>query len=70
MVRKTRIPALACTCEICGYPWYSISKTLPDACPNRECRSREWNGVKVRRKRDKIDLPKPPRIRGNDDDNF
>jgi hypothetical protein len=74
MIRKTRIPALECTCEIpeCGHRWYSISKKLPEACPNRECRSREWNGPKKRvvKPKTSIELPKPVRIKGGEDDEF
>ena len=58
-------------CDQCAYDWYSLAKRLPDCCPNRECRSREWNGVKIKRKPERgpaIQLPKPKRIKGEDED--
>jgi hypothetical protein len=61
MMEKVTIPARLCTCDVCGYgPWYSIAKKKPEACPNRKCRSREWNGAKGRPKGvQAINLPKP-----------
>ncbi len=56
-------------CNECAYDWYSISKRLPDCCPNRDCRSREWDGVKKKRKpapKPRITLPKPNRIRSEE----
>ena len=53
-------------CDVCLLEWYSIAKRLPDCCPNRDCRSREWNGKKKKRKpalKPRIELPKPKRIR-------
>jgi len=60
-------------CNLCTWDWYSIGTRKPDCCPNRECRSREWNGVKKKRKpapKPKIELPKPRRIREDFDDEF
>jgi ribosomal protein L37E len=61
-------------CNLCDYDWYSIAKRIPDSCPNRDCRSREWNGKKKKRipaPKPKIELPKPTRKRIEDvDDEF
>lgn len=60
-------------CDLCLRDWYSIASRLPDACPNRDCRSREWNGVKKKRKpalKPKIILPKPKRIKQRGDDEY
>lgn len=78
ILARTKIPALSLKCDICGYsgsktrPWYSISRKLPEACPNRKCRSREWNGPKKRtvKPKTKIELPKPIRIKGGEDEEF
>src|ERR1700722_2322184 len=72
VIRKTRIPALACTCDVCSYRWVSINKKEPEFCPNRECRSREWNGPKKRvvKPKTRIELPKPIKIRGGESDEF
>jgi ribosomal protein L37E len=58
-------------CDLCVYDWYSIAKRLPDCCPNRDCRSREWNGKKQKRRptpKPRIELPKPNRIRTDEYD--
>lgn len=74
MIRKTRIPAWECRCEVCNWPhdrkkpWYSVGQKLPDCCPNPECRSREWNGKKSKTIKPNIALPKPIRVRAQDDD--
>ena len=60
-------------CDLCLRDWYSIASRLPDACPNRKCRSREWNGVKKKRKpapKPKIELPKPRRMKQGEDDEY
>ena len=60
------VPGKSLQCDACGFPWVSIASRLPDCCPNRDCRSREWNGKKKKRKpapNPKIVLPKPNRIR-------
>ena len=60
-------------CDLCLRDWYSIASRLPDACPNRDCRSREWNGVKKKRtpaKKPRIELPKPRRIKNVEDDGY
>jgi hypothetical protein len=68
------VPGKKLQCDACGFPWVSISSRLPDCCPNRDCRSREWNGKKQKRKptpKPRIVLPKPQRIRTEDvDDEF
>jgi hypothetical protein len=61
-------------CNVCLREWYSIASRLPECCPNRECRSREWNGVKKKRipaPKPRINLPKPQRIKTEEfDDEF
>lgn len=78
------VPGKSLKCDACGWPdvegrkhpkpWVSIGDRLPDACPNRKCRSREWDGKKKKRKpavKPKITLPKPNRIRTQEiDDEF
>ena len=59
-----QLEAKVLQCNECGWPhdrskpWYSIAKRLPKECPNRRCRSKEWNGQKPR-KPPMIKLPKP-----------
>ncbi len=73
MIRKVQIEALECRCNLpdCpskGEPWFSLGKRPPIACST--CKSREWNGVKKRRKpapKIVIDLPKPVRVRSLED---
>lgn len=69
MIRRTRIPAIRCQCEVCGHVWYSIARKLPESCANLKCRSREWNGKKKRVTKPKvrIELPKPAKVRDYDD---
>ena len=61
-------------CDACMIEWVSIvASKLPDACPNRECRSREWNGKKKKRTpapkpKIEIELPKPRRTKWVDED--
>ena len=60
------VPGKSLKCDACSFTWVSIASRLPDACPNRDCRSREWNGKKKKRKpalKPRIELPKPKRIR-------
>ncbi len=62
-------------CDACMVEWVSIASRLPDACPNRECRSREWNGKKKKRKpalkqKFGIELPKPRRIKNVENDEY
>ena len=60
-------------CDLCLQDWYSIAAKLPTNCPNRDCRSREWNGKKTKRKPLRgpaITLPKPNRIKQEMDDEF
>ena len=68
------VPGKSLQCDVCLLKWVSIvASKLPDACPNRECRSREWNGVKKKRKpapKPKIELPKPRRIKPAEDDGY
>jgi hypothetical protein len=60
MMEEVTIRAKHCRCEVCGHLWYSIAKKKPEACPNRKCRSREWNGAKGRPNGvQAIVLPKP-----------
>ena len=60
-------------CNLCTWDWYSIGTRKPDCCPNRECRSREWNGKKQKRKpaqKPKIELPKPRRTKQGEDEEY
>lgn len=71
MIQDVTIPARLLTCEICTYSWVSIMRNrLPSHCQNRECRSREWNGVKIKKLPDRkpqVVLPKPVKIRQVDE---
>lgn len=70
------VPGKSLQCDVCLLKWVSIvASKLPDACPNRDCRSREWNGVKKKRKpaakpKIVIELPKPRRIKNVEDDGY
>lgn len=67
------VPGKSLQCDACKIQWVSIASKLPDACPNRECRSREWNGVKKKRKpapKPKIVLPSPRRMKTGEDDSY
>jgi hypothetical protein len=68
------VPGKKLQCDACKYIFVSIASRLPDCCPNRDCRSREWNGKKQKRKptpKPRIVLPKPQRIRTDEyDDEF
>ena len=67
------VPGKSYACDVCKYPWVSISNRLPDACPNRECRSREWNGKKTKRKPARglaIEFPKPKKIKKGEDEDY
>jgi hypothetical protein len=81
MIKDITIPARLCTCEAllkdgtpCSYFWITLlaPPRLPSTCQNRECRSREWNGVKERRveKKPVVILPKPNKVRKGDEDDF
>jgi predicted Zn-ribbon and HTH transcriptional regulator len=39
--KRTKIAALACTCERCGHEWTSIGRGLPTVCAR--CKSRSWD---------------------------
>ena len=52
-----------CTCDRCHHSWASITPHLPVMCPNRQCRTREWNGKKLVSHVNEIALP-APRKRG------
>jgi hypothetical protein len=67
------VPGKSLQCDACKYIFVSIANRLPDACPNRKCRSREWNGHKVKRKpapKPKIELPRPNRIKQGEDEDY
>jgi len=76
MIRVVQVFAYECICEVpgCprnGEPWLSIAKRPPSVCTT--CKSREWNGKKIKRKpakAPKIDLPKPVKVREAYDDEF
>ena len=71
ILRDVMVPGKELQCDACKNIWISISRALPDCCPNRECRSREWNGKKkrVRKARTRIELPKPTKIKWTEEDN-
>lgn len=65
------VPGKSLQCDACGFKWVSIASRLPACCPNRDCRSREWNGKKIKRKPKRgpaIELPKPKRVKGADEE--
>lgn len=72
MIRQVTVPALECTCGICGHVWHSLAPPSrpPLWCANSLCRSREWDGSKVRRKPRRparapaVVLPRPQKVRG------
>jgi len=67
------VPGKSLRCNVCKHIWISIASILPPCCPNPDCRSREWNGKKTRRKPRRgpaIELPKPKRIKWEVDDDF
>lgn len=71
MITNVSVPARHCLCEICGYEWCSVAAKIPVNCQNRECRSREWNGVKTKKlpeKKPALVLPKAIKVRGGNDD--
>jgi len=61
ILRNVMVPGKELQCECCQRIWVSTDQGLPDCCPNRECRSRQWNGPKKRAKA--IELPKPTKVR-------
>ena len=65
---EVKVPGKSLECEVCHYRWVSIASDLPESCRNRECRSREWNGPKKRVRPTRIELPKPKRTWGEEDE--
>jgi len=73
MYEKISVPAIHCTCDVCGYEWTTFGLKVPVRCAGRMCLSHRWNGVKqVGRPKgsgapsvSKVgqDLPKPRRDR-------
>ena len=66
MIEDVMLPGRHCTCDLCGHQWDTIAKEIPKCCANMKCRSREWNGKKIKRQPQptvKIELPKPRRSR-------
>ncbi len=66
LISKIYIEARSCECDVCHHTWISIAKEIPKCCANMKCRSREWNGKKIKRQPQptvKIELPKPRRSR-------
>jgi hypothetical protein len=51
-------PALRLRCDICYHEWVKMGTVPPDSCANKDCRSRLWNGARMRRG-PKIKLPSP-----------
>jgi hypothetical protein len=52
-------PAKQCTCDRCGWTWISLAKRTPEECPSRACRTKQWNGQKVRSHVHEIKFPAP-----------
>ena len=70
MKQRVKIDGWQCVCVAEGCkrnrePWFSLGKRPPLQCPT--CRSREWDGPK---RQPKISLPKPPRVRGTEEEDF
>jgi hypothetical protein len=53
------VQAKQLSCDQCQHPWLSITKYLPEKCPN--CRTRAWNGRKQPSHVNEILLPSPRR---------
>ena len=76
MKSKVQATVWQCTCELAdcprkGKPWLSLAERPPSVCPT--CRSREWDGKKQKRKparKPRVELPKPPKRRRDDDTEF
>jgi hypothetical protein len=71
IVRAVTVPGRLLACDLCTFSWISISQRLPEKCPNRDCRSREWNGRKKPARAAQLVLPSPrgrgrPRIKADD----
>ena len=32
-------------CDICGWEWLPDTNKVPERCPNRKCRKRNWNAA-------------------------
>jgi hypothetical protein len=67
------IPGKSLQCDVCKHPWVSIASRLPTNCANLDCRSREWNGKKKKRRpapKPRIELPKPKRIKQGEDEGY
>jgi hypothetical protein len=70
ILREVLVPGKELKCERCDFIWVSIAKDLPEFCPNRDCRSREWNGRKKRIKPTRIELPKPTKVKQGEDNDY
>jgi len=73
MITNVTVPARLCKCDVCTYEWISIAVLPVSHCQNRECRSREWNGVKERKApapKPVVVLPKAVKVRGGNEDEF
>jgi hypothetical protein len=76
MKDRVMVEVWRCQCEIPDCPrkgevWLSLGKRPPSVCPT--CRSREWDGVKVKRKPARgpqVTLPKPIKVRQQDEEEF
>jgi hypothetical protein len=66
-IRKVKVEANECICEMCAHRWVSLAELPPAACPN--CKSRSWNGTRKVgrpvgiRNTANLKLPKPHRPR-------
>ncbi len=70
IIRDVLVHGKELECDKCHIVWISIAKDLPDFCPNRECRTREWNGKKRCVRPTRIELPKPQKVKQGEDDSY
>ena len=63
MIEETTVLVEHCLCEVCLSEWLHPNDKLPEFCRNMVCRSRNWNGLKPRRRShvDEISFPAPRR---------
>lgn len=59
MIRDKVITVKECVCDRCGHTWISLGDKQTDCCPNRKCRTREWDGLKLRPHVNEIKFPAP-----------
>ena len=60
MVRVTRE---IWKCDVCAWEWIPESASVPERCPSRKCRSRNWNGGVVEPEKPKTKEREPERAK-------